>query len=275
MPTVYIDILFFTNAAFDCLLLLLTDKFSGKKSNPFRVLSGGILGGICGVGIFFANLGGIGTCATSIALSMLLTFATFFPFSKKEFLRLIAGFYMSAFLLGGAMFALFYFSATPGIMSNGICYFPLSIWQLLIAGIPFGIISCACLNRMKNRLKHYGKYCSLTLTVSGVEIELEGLLDSGCMLTDPYTGNPVIVIDRNKSETLLSCVEPPFRLIPFNTVSSIDNLATAFTPDLCVITTNSVKYVCDCTVVISPVPLNDRAIINPDVIINWRNKNDL
>lgn len=275
MPIVYIDILFFTNAAFDCLLLLMTGKFSGKKSNPFRVLSGGILGGICGIGIFFAHFGVISTCATSIALSMLLTFATFFPFSKKEFLRLIGGFYMSAFLLGGSMFALFYFSATPGIMSNGICYFPLSIWQLLIVGIPLGILSCACLNKMKNRLKHYGKYCSLTLTVSGREIELEGLLDSGCMLTDPYTGNPVIVIDQNKSKTLLSCAKPHFRLIPFNTVSSTDNLATAFTPDRCIITTNSAKFDCNCSIVISPVPLNDTAIINPDVIMNWRNKNDL
>ncbi|MFA7636969.1 MAG: sigma-E processing peptidase SpoIIGA [Monoglobales bacterium] len=262
MPIIYIDVLFLINFILDSILLILAGFISGKNFSSLRIIMGGFLGGLYGISIFFLNFGKVLSLFISLAAATLMITAVYFPLTRKEFFRLVRGFYISAFLLGGALSALFYFSGRPGIMSNGIFYFPLSLTTLLFSAIPLAAVLCYYWVKTKNRLMSHGKYCTLMLSLGEKIIHLDGLIDSGCSLVDPYFNKPSVIISGSAAQRLSA---KNFRLIPYSTVTSAGELMQAFTPDRCTITANNKVYRCDCTVAISPAISEGSAIINPGV----------
>ena len=275
MPVVYIDVLFLINLIFDCILLVLTGSISGRKPPTFRIIFGGFFGGVYSILIFFAHIGFFISGATILAASAVMIMLVFFPFTKREFLRLMASFYLSAFLLGGALSGIFYFSGRPAIMSNGIYYFPLSFLQLLLVALPLSAVLCFSWSRTKSRLLQYGKYCTVIISLGDNRLSLEGLIDSGCSLKDPYLNKPVIIIDPEMAKKLYDKPLENFRLIPYSTIEST-GFMTAFSPDLCIIKKGTLKHLCNCTIAVSPAFSGGRAIVNPDVFKNFGGvKNDL
>lgn len=262
MPVIYIDVLFLINFILDSILLILAGFISGKSFSPMRIILGGILGGLYGISVFFLNFGKLLSLITSLVAAALMIMAAYFPLSKNEIFRLVKGFYISAFLLGGSLSTLFNFSGRPGIMSNGIIYFPLTLTSLFLAAIPLAAVLCFYWIKTKNRLLSHGKYCTLMLTLGEKTIQLDGLIDSGCSLVDPYFNKPTVIISGSAAQSLSVT---NYRLIPYSTVTSSGELMQAFTPDKCIITANNKKYCCDCTIAISPAISEDRAIINPGV----------
>ena len=274
MPAIYIDVLFLTNFILDSILLILAGRISGRNYSPLRIIFGGLLGGFYGILVFFTNFSRPVSAVITFACSALMLAAAYFPTAKKDFLRLMIGFYLSAFLLGGALSGLFYFSDRPAVMSNGIYYFPMSTLQLIICALPLAAVLCFSFRKAKNRLLSHSKYCTVTLSVGEKNIKFEGLLDSGCSLTDPYTGKPVIIIDPQMAEKLFGNFSPLFRFIPYNTIRS-GGIMKAFSPDLCVIHLDDKEFRCDCSVAVSPAFSGGKVIINPDILLNRRTENDI
>lgn len=274
MPAIYIDVLFFINFVLDSTLLVITGRFSGKNLSPLRIVAGGLVGGIYSVSVFFASLSFLSSGIIKIAVSALMICISFSFSSAKEFFRLLLCFYLSAFLMGGTVAAVFYFLGRPGIMSNGVYYFPLSTLQLMFVGLPLGMVLSLHLKKTKNRLMSFGKHCTVTIICGENKLTSEGLIDTGCSLTDPYFNRPAIIIDPEMVQKLFA-QPPPFRLIPYSTIRS-GGLLKAFSPDLCIIYSAENEFVCNCTVAISPEFSGGKIIINPDVFSSIGGvKNDL
>lgn len=279
MPVIYIDILFFINLVLDSVLLILSGRISGKEFSPIRIIAGGIFGGLYSISLFFAQISFLGSGVIAFAVSAVMIAIVYCPLKKMEFLRLILGFYLSSFLLGGALSAVFYFSGKPAVMSNGIYYFPFSTFQLLLISLPLAAVLCFTWKKSKNRLLSYGKYCSVNLTFKKNILCAEGILDSGCSLKDPYLCSPVIIIDSYMAENLLGndaslirernvtelLEKGYFRLIPYSTINSSGDCLIAFTPDLCQITTDEKQFICNCSVAVSLEFSGGKAIINPEI----------
>ena len=139
MPVVYIDILFFINFIMDCALLVITGRLSGRDFSVFKILAGGALGGIYSVLIFFAPLSFLNAWLIKLMVSALMVGIPFGFRPIRKLIRFVLNFYLASFLLGGALSAIFYFSGRPSVMANGIYYFPLSIFQLILASFPLTI----------------------------------------------------------------------------------------------------------------------------------------
>ena len=274
MPVVYIDILFLTNFILDCIVLILAGRITGKQFSPIRIILGGFMGGLLGAIVFFTNFPRLMSAFITLAFSAVMIAVCYCPVPKIDFLRLLAGFYLSSFLLGGALSGIFYFSGRPAIMSGGIYYFPMSTMQLIMCALPLAAVLCFSFKKAKNRLLSHSKYCLVSLSVGEKTINLEGLIDSGCSLTDPYTGNPALIIDPQMAQKLFGDSEPLFRFIPYNTIRS-GGIMKAFSPDMCVIHLDDKQFRCDCTVAVSPGFSGGKVIINPDILLSWRTENDI
>ena len=65
----------------------------------------------------------------------------------------------------------------------------------------------------------------------GCKIALEGLLDTGNCLRDPYTGKPVSVVSAAVLEAVIPLTEENIRYIPYHTVGQNGRLMRVFTAD--------------------------------------------
>ena len=274
MPVIYIDVLFLTNFILDCTVLIVAGRLTGRKFSPVRIIFGGLLGGFYGIAIFFSDYSRLLSVVTAFICSALMIAVSYCPLTKRDFLRLLTSFYLSSFLICGALSGIFYFSGRPCIMSGGIYYFPMSVTQLILCALPLAAVLCFSFKKTKNRLLSHSKFCRVTLSLHEKNISLEGLIDSGCSLKDPYTGKPVIIIDPKMAEKLFEDHVPPIRFIPYNTIQS-GGIMKAFSPDICVIDSDNKQLLCDCTVAVSPGISGGKAIINPDILLNWRTENDI
>lgn len=265
MPVIYIDVLFLINFIMDSILLTVTSRISGKSPTPARIVLGGLLGGIYGASVFFAPLSFLSAGTVKLVFSAVLIFVVFGKSSAKEFVRILVSFYLSAFLLGGALASVFYFSGRPGIMSNGIYYFPLSFSRLVLVALPLGITLAFYYNKIRGRLTGHGKYCTVTLHMGNNKLTAEGIIDTGCSLVDPYCRRPAVIIDPVMAEKLLCGLSPPLRLIPFSTIDS-NGFMKAFTPDRCAVTTRETTFFCNCSVAVSPAYSGGKIIVNPEIL---------
>ena len=273
MPVIYIDVLFLINFIMDSILLVLTGRVSGENLSPWRILIGGFSGGLYSISVFFAPLSFMSAWIIKLVVSGVMIFLSFGYFSAKKFFRHLLNFYLSSFLLGGGLAALFYFSDRPGIMSNGIYYFPLSFFQLILIGLPLGFCLSFYFKKTKNRLMQFDKHCSVTVFFKEKSMTLEGIIDTGCSLVDPYLNIPVIIIgqtaavkllNKDYRQALIDCQN--LCLIPYNTISGAGNFLYGFKPDKVIITLNEKSFLCSCTVAISPDFSGDKIIINPNVL---------
>lgn len=276
MPVIYIDILFLINFLLDSGLLLIAGRLSGKTPHPLRILSGGILGGIYACLGFFVNLPAICTIFIKFLASSIMIFTTFYPFSRKEFIRIILSFYLQTFLLGGTLSALFYFSGKPAVMSNNIYYFPFSTFELILSALPLITALSFYWKKSKNRLLSHDKYCTVTISHLGKTFTLEGLIDSGNSLFDPISSLPAIIIPVSlceklfdpetfsiiKSGNLTDLLLKGFRILPYSTVSDNSGNMSGFIPDDCKINLNPVS----CVIAFSPAYEGKTAIINPNAL---------
>ena len=193
MPVIYIDVLFLTNFIFDLILLSLTGRLCRRSASAVRQISGAAVGALGGSAMFFLSVGKIMSVSLSVIMAVLMLTATFLPFSRHEFFRLTCGFYLSAFLVGGSLSAIFFFSGNPAVMSNGVYYFPLSLWQLIASGLPVAAILCISWKKTENRLTFHQNHVTVEIVCSGRKVRLEGLIDTGCSLADPVTCLPAMV----------------------------------------------------------------------------------
>lgn len=94
-----------------------------------------------------------------------------------------------------------------------------------------GILSGGICTYGNRRKKEYENIFNVQLEYQGVHIELQGLLDTGNCLRDPYLGQPVSVVSLPAIETHISIPTDKIRYIPYHTVGQSEKLMRVFTAD--------------------------------------------
>ena len=252
----------------DSIVLVITGSLSGKNFSVIRLLAAGFLGGVYSCSLFFIPLSFLSAWIIKLMVSAVMVGVSFRFSPLKEFLRLILNFYISSLLLGGGLSAVFFLSGRPGIMANGIYYFPLSVFQLIIIALPLGVTLAFYYRKSKNRLMSCGKHCTVTIGSGDKTVTVPAIIDTGCSLYDPYSQKPVIIIPPDTEPVFCADDNFPFRLIPYSTIRS-SGFMKAFSPDFCKITANEKTFNCSCSVAISPAGPAEKAIINPDIFNNF------
>ncbi len=201
---IYADMLLLENIIINYLILWLTSITLKMHAGRFKMFIASIVGALYALFIFFPGYKILHSSVMKVLLSLLIIIIAFTPSRFREFLKQLSVFYLISFILGGAVFGLFYFTNTSIVNAGGV---------FLIRGIPLsvtigaGVVTTAiirlCLMPLYSYLEKMSLYYDLKINVGDKSVEAMGLLDTGNELFDPITNYPVIVVQYSVIKGLL------------------------------------------------------------------------
>lgn len=224
--TIYGDVLFLINFSMDFLSLFITAKFLHYRVRLIPLLFAAAIGALYGVAELFLGLGRLFSVIISAAVAILMCYISF---GGIHLLRTAAVFYGTGFLLGGCMTAIY--SLLGGLIGGGIWMIDdrseigMSYGLPLGAVLPIAVIS-VLFSLISNRLiggRTKSKRGTVTAVYEDKSVTLSALVDSGNLLTEPISGDPVIITGADDLNPIL-----PETLIPL--FESLDPTALASVP---------------------------------------------
>ena len=212
---VYIDVLAANNFFADLAALLAVNIFRKRSVRAYRIILG-------------AFIGTLGSCLTFVALgspaSYLLTvhflinpavlLFTFREKSKQDFFSDLCISYFAFLMIGGITEWLF-------AGGEGFFNYEFAVCAALVLLLFFALW-------WRKQLKNRIRYLTAELIQNGKYLKLQALSDSGNLLTDPYTGKSVNMIDRQIYEMAYGTPDS-VRLIPYESLGCRHGLLEAVT----------------------------------------------
>lgn len=196
-PVIYLDVLIFLNMMITFLLLSAASRMMKLSPSPGRFVLGSVLGGASSLMILAPELGLFLSGLTKLLFSLIIVVAVYNPKSLRAILRETGYFFAVSFLFAGIMLG---FSALPGVSAvqvrNGAVYVNFSFFSLIAASVLCYAVT-AILGRFTGHKAAGDTLLEITVTRNGKTVRGQALLDTGHSLTDPFTGESVIVADRS------------------------------------------------------------------------------
>ena len=199
VTVVYLDSVFVLNALMDYLLLLGTASLAGVPPRRRRYVLSAIGGGLYAAAVFLPGLGFLASFPVKLMAGVLLAAAAFG--GEEHLLRLTLLLFAVACALAGCVLALGL--VTGGVPSvNGIFYTDVNAGTLLAAATAAYLV----LNVIFHAVARHGVRGELLraeVCLRGRSVRLAALRDTGTSLTDPVSGQPVLVVSRGTLDPLL------------------------------------------------------------------------
>ncbi len=223
--TIYIDVLFCVNFIIDYMLLLLVKTFLSLSCRLRRLLAGAAVGGITSFVILLPPMPSGFSLIISLASACMIVGTAFAPLSVRVFFKAAVSFFLISFLYCGMMMAIWMlFSPDNIIIRNTTVYIGISPVALVVtAVICYVIIKTAV--RITGKRSPALLTCTVSADIGGEELIVIGKVDTGNTLKEPFSGSPVIVVERGAcysvkvlSEMTVASLTPGCRVIPFTSV---------------------------------------------------------
>lgn len=253
MQTVYVDILIFTNFLIDYFLLLLTASLSKLDKKRWRLIISAAVASLSSLLIFAPELSAVAEICINLAVSAVIVLIAFGFKNHIRFLKNTVIFYAANVILaGGTLLFWSLFKVKGTVVRNGAVFYNVSPATLVITTAAVYAVATIVSKIVKRRQCRQAE-CDIILNLDGKSVTLSGLVDSGNLLRDMLTGNPVIVCSFDKVKSLFddrmqyilskknfemgfyediinSGFSSRFRLIPFDALGS-SGIMTAFVLD--------------------------------------------
>ncbi len=189
----------------DVLTLVLTGKLTSKKISRPRTVLSAALGGLTGTAAMFL-LHGVPFVVCGLLTAVLMTRTAFGTY------RGIPSLLRDSVILWGA-----------GTLLGGLMTSVLSLGDAVYTGsederfLPVFLLCFAISSLVVRLMKHSSAKPSaeISVTACGCTVTFSALCDSGCLLTEPISGMPVIVASETSLGSLaamLRAENPPLRL---------------------------------------------------------------
>lgn len=209
MQVVYIDSLFLLNAVMDYLLLVASARIAGEPLHRIRMVVAALLGGGYAAASLLPGMGFLSGAAWKLAAAVLMVFVGLG--ASRRLLRQLVIFFALAFAFGGGVLAVAFLGGRGLHPARGMLYSGVDLRiVLLTAAICYVVWSTFCkgLGR-KNVLS--GELVGIEVHAQEKHVALTALRDTGNTLTDPVSGQGVIVLDWQAVQPLL---DREYRLQP-------------------------------------------------------------
>ncbi|MBO4453225.1 MAG: sigma-E processing peptidase SpoIIGA [Clostridia bacterium] len=210
---IYADIYFVINFCIDFLCLFITGRLNRRGAKTLRTLAAALFGSVYAfLPYLFPGLPVYVLLPMHVAAAAVVCMIAFgVSGGAKKFALVLVSFFTTEALMGGLV------SGIYGLVSNGeglsrAAFAPICVISAL-AALFYGLI---CRNKSKTRV------CELRFTVAGETVRARLIVDSGNLVTEPFSALPVIVLSH-------SVLPPPLdspdvtgypvavRMIPFET----------------------------------------------------------
>ena len=206
MTVIYVDTLFLLNALVDYLLLLCAARLAGEPLKRLRFALGAVLGGGYAVAIFLPGLGFLERPACRFAAAVLMVLAAFWG-SRRLGRQVLIFFALSCAFAGGVL-AISMLGGQGLSLNRGVIYSGMDLKIVLLSAAGCYVALSLLLQKAVRHTSFTGELKAVRLELGARAVELTALTDTGNTLTDPVTGQGVMVAE---GERLLPLFEPSQR----------------------------------------------------------------
>lgn len=202
---IYIDELIMLNFIIDFLILKTTSSILKLNTKTSRLIISSIVGEISLL-YLFVSFNNIELTLFKLLIGIIMNLISFGYINLKDFVKNLLYFYMFSFFLGGTL----YYLKIESLVKYK--------YYILLIPIIMNILKKLTYN-LKNILKLRHK---VTIYLkNGNVLYLNGYMDTGNTLVDPYTNKNVIIINKD--------IKEKFFLVPFKTIEN-SSLLKCFKP---------------------------------------------
>ncbi len=224
MTVIYVDTLFFLNTLVDYLLLLAAARLAGEPLRRWRFALGAALGGLYAVAIFLPGLGFLShpLCRlASVVLMMLVSYG-----GSRRLLRQGVLFVALTFAFGGGVVAIGLMGGTGLSLGKGVFYSALDLKVVLLsAAVCYGVLTLV-FQRLARHSATSGELVNIKLYLGENTADLTALVDTGNTLTDPVSGQPVVVAEGERLGQLFPQGKRPSLVDLRNPTGALTRLGT-------------------------------------------------
>ena len=212
--TIYIDLIFFINFAYDFLLLLTVGIILKRKVKIYRHIISAVVGGLS-IFLLFLPWNDIVLFFLKVLVSVIMCLISFKYISLRYTFNNLCYLYMCSIILAGF---LYYLDLEFSYNHEGLIFFfsGVSINYILLLIIA-PIILFFYIYSSKKLKSTYNLYYHIDICFDDLVISCLALFDNGNSLKDPLTGKPVIILDKKLLKGVHHIRSPMY--IPYNTVS--------------------------------------------------------
>ena len=207
MTVIYVDTLFLLNALVDYLLLLCAARLAGEPLKRLRFALGAVLGGGYAVAIFLPGLGFLERPACRFAAAVLMVLAAFWG-SRRLGRQVLIFFALSCAFAGGVL-ALSMLGGQGLSLNRGVIYSGMDLKIVLLSAAGCYAVLSLLLQKAVRHTSFTGELKAVRLELEDRTVELTALTDTGNTLTDPVTGQGVMVAEGERLLPLFAVSQRP------------------------------------------------------------------
>lgn len=247
---VYADLLFLVNFSMDFLCFFVTARLLRRPFRVWRCILAAAMGGVYSVAILFVKMNTILGLVADLGFCVLMCLCAYGTKDKRvsEFFLHTTVYFGVSMGTGGCMTAMYSLLNRIDLPLEEVEKNPdgISVWLFGALAVISGTV--AMLGGKLFKSISIDTISTIKITYKGIELNVIGMTDTGNLLKDPISGKPVVMIDSNALEGVLSKAvieralmgdisgvmsEDPshkVRIIPLRTVSG-SSMVCAFVPD--------------------------------------------
>ena len=190
---IYIDVVLFINFSFDLLILLTTSIVLKRNAKFYKLMLGAFVGSLS-ILFLFIKITSFQLFLLKILISILMLLISFGYKNIKYFLKNMLFLYTVSIILGGF---LYFLSITFSYKNTGLVFYfkGLSINYIFLL-ISSPIILYIYIKESKMFKRIHNNIYKVKLEIENKIYELNGFMDTGNNLVDPYFYKPIILINK-------------------------------------------------------------------------------
>ena len=203
----YLDLIILENLCMNFLILFTTGKLLNRKIEKRRILLASMLG-VLYVFSLYISIPTLLLNISKFVVGLLLVKISFNSKGIKKISKELVVFFMISFIYAGCALGFIHLTKPKVIyIVNGIIIGGEYIFELVLisAIVSYALIKISMnLIKLKQKLNKNDMLCRIEIHNSGKKVELNALLDTGNLLTDLISNNPVVIVDKDKVRNLFS-----------------------------------------------------------------------
>ncbi len=255
---IYVDVVFLINFVMNMIIYFLSSIFLMKKIIKWKLLLAGIVTGLlyC-LFMFVPALHNFYNFFTSLLMVSTGIFICFYPFTKKEFVKIIFVVHIVSFAVGGIGMAMFYVTNIGDYIGEMVSFSVKNFSiKILISSTCLSYVFVKIVNNfLKNFRLRKEDFAEVTVFYNNHSIVGKVLIDTGNSLKDTLTNTHIIILEfelikdflpselkllfyekrEDNLELLMgrvagTWIEKNIRLVPFASIGNQHGMLIGFSP---------------------------------------------
>lgn len=195
--TVYVDIIILENLIMNYIILYATGLISKNKIYYIRIFIASLIGAIYAITEYISKINIYSNIFIKIFLSIIIVFIAFKPRDVKKLSKQLVLFYLTTFTFGGvATYLIYVLKPQNIIIRNGVFVGTYVLKTIFVGAILGTAILFVAFKFAKSKITKKDMICKVKIKLNGKDKVLNTMVDTGNMLKEPITGNPVIVVEK-------------------------------------------------------------------------------